>query len=87
MDTRKEKFPHGIPGHNLGEIEREIPIEEPPVWPINDELKIIGKRVTRIDALEKVTGNAKIYIRYKTARNVICQDVTIQCASRGHQIH
>ncbi len=59
MDTRKEKFPHGIPGHNLGEIEREIPIEEPPVWPINDELKIIGKRVTRIDALEKVTGNAK----------------------------
>ena len=59
MDTRKEKFPHGIPGHNLGKIEREIPIEEPPVWPINDELKIIGKRVTRIDAHEKVTGKAK----------------------------
>ena len=59
MDTRKEKFPYGIQGHNLGEIEREIPIEEPPVWPINDELKIIGKRVNRIDALEKVTGGAK----------------------------
>ena len=59
MDTRKEKFPFGIPGHNLSEIEREIPIEEPPVWPVNDDLKIIGKRVTRIDALDKVTGKAK----------------------------
>ena len=59
MDTRKEKFPYGIPGHNLSEIEREIPIEEPPVWPVNDKLKIIGKRVTRIDALDKVTGKAK----------------------------
>ena len=58
MDTRKEKFPYGIPGHNLSEIEREIPKEEPPVWPVNDKLKIIGKRVTRIDALEKVTGKA-----------------------------
>jgi xanthine dehydrogenase YagR molybdenum-binding subunit len=59
MDTRKEKFPHGIPGHNLGEIEREIPIEEPPVWPVNEKLKKIGKRVNRIDALDKVTGKAK----------------------------
>lgn len=58
MDTRKEKFPYGIPGHNLGEVEREIPVEEPPAWPINDKLKVIGKRVTRIDALEKVTGKA-----------------------------
>jgi xanthine dehydrogenase YagR molybdenum-binding subunit len=59
MDTRKEKLPFGIPGHNLSEIEREIPIEEPPVWPVNDELKIVGKRVNRIDAFEKVTGGAK----------------------------
>ncbi|WP_299529930.1 xanthine dehydrogenase family protein molybdopterin-binding subunit [Ulvibacterium sp.] len=58
MDTRKEKFPYGIPGHNLNQVEREIPVEEPPAWPINDELKLIGKRVTRIDALEKVTGKA-----------------------------
>ena len=58
MDTRKEKFPYGIPGHNLSEIEREIPVEEPPVWPVNDKLKLIGKRVTRIDAIDKVTGKA-----------------------------
>ena len=59
MDTRKEKFPFGIPGHNLTEIEREIPSGEPPAWPVNEKLKTIGKRVNRIDALEKVTGKAK----------------------------
>jgi xanthine dehydrogenase YagR molybdenum-binding subunit len=59
MDTRKEKFPHGIPGHNLGEIEREIPNDEPPAWPINDELKVVGKRIKRNDARAKVTGDAK----------------------------
>ncbi len=59
MDTRKEKFPFGIPGHNLSEIEREIPADEPPAWPINDELKVVGKRVTRIDARAKVTGEAR----------------------------
>ena len=59
MDTRKEKLPHGIPGHNLSEIERDIPINEPPAWPVNDKLKHIGKRVTRIDAFDKVTGKAK----------------------------
>ena len=59
MDTRKEKFPHGIPGHNLSEIEREIPIGEPPAWPVNEKLKKIGKRVKRIDAFDKVTGKAK----------------------------
>ena len=59
MDTRKEKFPFGIPGHNLKEIEREIPSGEPPAWPVNEKLKTIGKRVHRIDALDKVTGKAK----------------------------
>jgi len=59
MDMRKEKFPYGIPGHNLGEIEREIPSTEPPAWPINDELKVVGKRVPRLDARAKVTGEAK----------------------------
>ncbi|MCB0668032.1 MAG: xanthine dehydrogenase family protein molybdopterin-binding subunit, partial [Saprospiraceae bacterium] len=59
MDTKKEKFPFGIPGHNLSEIEREIPAGDPPAWPINDELRIVGKRVPRLDARAKVTGEAK----------------------------
>ncbi len=59
MEKRKEIFPYGIPGHNLREIEREIPNDEPPAWPINDKLKEVGKRVKRIDARAKVTGEAK----------------------------
>ncbi len=59
MDTKKIKLPYGIPGHNLGEIEREVPVSEPPAWPVNDELKHVGKRVKRYDAVEKVTGQAK----------------------------
>jgi len=59
MDKRKEIFPLGIPGHNLGEVEREIPNAEPPAWPINKDLKYIGKRVKRTDALAKVTGQAR----------------------------
>jgi xanthine dehydrogenase YagR molybdenum-binding subunit len=58
MKKRKELFPYGIPGHNLGEIEREIPGDEPPAWPVNDKLKEVGKRVQRLDARAKVTGQA-----------------------------
>ncbi|HPG07787.1 MAG TPA: xanthine dehydrogenase family protein molybdopterin-binding subunit [Saprospiraceae bacterium] len=59
MDTRKEKFPYGIPDHNLTEIEREIPADEPPAWPVNDQLQEVGKRRIRVDARAKVTGEAK----------------------------
>ncbi|NND35325.1 MAG: xanthine dehydrogenase family protein molybdopterin-binding subunit, partial [Saprospiraceae bacterium] len=59
MEKRKETFPIGIPDHNLSQIEREIPNDEPPAWPINDELKVVGKRIKRTDAREKVTGEAK----------------------------
>ncbi|MCK5208765.1 MAG: molybdopterin-dependent oxidoreductase, partial [Cyclobacteriaceae bacterium] len=59
MDTKKIKLPQGIPGHNLGEVEREVPVSEPPAWPINDKLKHVGKPVKRYDAVAKVTGKAK----------------------------
>ena len=59
MDTKKIKLPHGIPGHNLGEIEREVPVSEPSAWPVNDQLKHVGKPVKRYDAVAKVTGQAK----------------------------
>lgn len=59
MDTKKIKLPFGIPGHNLGEVEREVPISEPAAWPINKDLKTVGKSVKRYDALAKVTGKAK----------------------------
>lgn len=59
MDTKKIKLPHGIPGHNLNEIEREVAANEPPAWPVNADLKVVGKRIKRTDALAKVTGSAK----------------------------
>lgn len=59
MDTKKIKLPYGIPGVNLGEVEREVPVSEPPAWPINDKLKHVGKSVKRYDAVAKVTGQAK----------------------------
>ncbi len=57
--TKKINLPHGIPGHTLGEIEREVPIGEPPALPINEQLNVVGKRTKRTDALQKVTGAAK----------------------------
>jgi len=50
---------HGIPSHNLRQVKREVPKGEPPAWPINDELSVVGKRVKRIDGYAKVTGSAK----------------------------
>jgi len=51
-------LPYGIPDYSLKEIEREIPASEPPAWPVNDKLKVVGKRIRRTDALQKVTGSA-----------------------------
>ena len=59
MKTRKEKFPFGIPGVNLTEVEREVPVTEPPAWPINDKLTHVGKSTKRLDARAKVTGGAR----------------------------
>lgn len=58
-ETKKLILPKGIPGHNLGEVEREVPGSEPDAWPINDKLKFVGKPVKRYDAVAKVTGLAK----------------------------
>ena len=55
---KKEKLPYGVPGYNLSEIERRIPDDEPPALAVNSKLKVVGKRVKRTDALEKVTGYA-----------------------------
>ncbi len=59
MDTKKIKLPYGIPGHNLGEIDREVPVDEPAAWPVNDKLRVVGKRIKRTDAYSKVTGKAR----------------------------
>lgn len=57
MRTKKIKLPYGIPDYNLSEIERDVPLDEPVAWPVNKDLKVVGKRIKRTDALEKVTGS------------------------------
>jgi len=59
IGMRTITMPHGIPSYNLKQVKREVPDDEPPAWPINNELKVVGKRVNRVDALSKVTGSAK----------------------------
>jgi xanthine dehydrogenase YagR molybdenum-binding subunit len=49
----------GIVGDTLQPVARNIPVEEPPELPPNSELRVIGKRVNRVDAVPKVTGQAR----------------------------
>ncbi len=52
------RFPIGIPGADLRTEERPLPPGEPPPWPPNAELKVVGKPTRRVDGLAKVTGRA-----------------------------
>lgn len=49
----------GIVGETMDSVARRVPATEPPEWPSNAELQVIGKSVARMDALEKVTGQAR----------------------------
>lgn len=56
---KRVEMPHGILDAGLKQIERMIPIDEPPPLPVNSELSVIGKRTRRIDAHLKTTGQAR----------------------------
>lgn len=60
-----EKFPVGIAGVALTEIERQVPDDEPPPLPVNDALRVIGKPVPRQDARAKVTGAVRFTVDVK----------------------
>jgi xanthine dehydrogenase YagR molybdenum-binding subunit len=49
----------GIVGADMKQVTRKVPSTEPPAWPSNAELQVVGKSVPRMDALEKVTGRAR----------------------------
>ena len=57
--TRVVRLPAGIVGAKLEEVEREIPVDEPPPLPLNKELAVVGRRTPRVDGRLKVTGAAK----------------------------
>jgi xanthine dehydrogenase YagR molybdenum-binding subunit len=49
----------GIVGDAIKQVTRNVPSAEPPAWPVNAELRVVGKDVPRMDALDKVTGRAR----------------------------
>jgi xanthine dehydrogenase YagR molybdenum-binding subunit len=57
--ARQQVLPYGIVGEGLKEVTRRVPLDEPPPLPENAKLKSIGKPVSRLDAIEKVTGRAR----------------------------
>ncbi|HYO66675.1 MAG TPA: xanthine dehydrogenase family protein molybdopterin-binding subunit [Archangium sp.] len=57
--SRQQALPYGIVGAKLEEVTRRVPADEPPPLPENAKLKSIGKPVSRLDGVEKVTGKAR----------------------------
>ncbi|HVK80044.1 MAG TPA: xanthine dehydrogenase family protein molybdopterin-binding subunit, partial [Verrucomicrobiae bacterium] len=49
----------GIVGDAFKQVTRNVPSGEPPTWPANAALAVVGKDVPRMDALDKVTGRAR----------------------------
>ncbi|HEY0686391.1 MAG TPA: xanthine dehydrogenase family protein molybdopterin-binding subunit [Steroidobacter sp.] len=49
----------GIVGETMTPVTRKMPGTDPPAWPTNAELHVVGKDVPRMDALDKVTGRAR----------------------------
>ena len=43
------QMPIGVPGYTLTEESRDVPVTEPPVWPINKDLKYVGQSFERYD--------------------------------------
>lgn len=56
--TRTLRLPAGIAGATLAEVERAVPVDEPPPLAVNSELTVVGKRTPRVDGRLKVTGAA-----------------------------
>jgi xanthine dehydrogenase YagR molybdenum-binding subunit len=57
-DKKTVMMPVGVPGYTLQDESREVPATEPPVWPINKDLKYVGHSVERWDGQAKVSGRA-----------------------------
>jgi xanthine dehydrogenase YagR molybdenum-binding subunit len=54
----------GIPGavdaqDQMTDVKRLVPTDEAAPLPLNDELKVVGKRITRLDGAQKTTGRAR----------------------------
>ncbi|MFZ0394364.1 MAG: xanthine dehydrogenase family protein molybdopterin-binding subunit [Terracidiphilus sp.] len=52
-------MPVGVPGYTLHDEPRQVPATEPPVWPVNQDLKYVGKGQERWDGPAKAAGRAR----------------------------
>ncbi|MGA7886129.1 MAG: xanthine dehydrogenase family protein molybdopterin-binding subunit [Acidobacteriaceae bacterium] len=60
IPTKKPvKMPVGVPGYTLHEETRQAPASEPPVWPINKDLRYVGRGIQRYDGPAKASGRAR----------------------------
>jgi xanthine dehydrogenase YagR molybdenum-binding subunit len=59
---RTEKFPCGIVGVGMSEVERQIPANEPPALAPNAALMVIGKPLPRQNGRAKVTGASRFTV-------------------------
>ena len=48
LSSRTERLPIGIAGVSQGQIDREVPANEPPPLAPNADLAVIGKSVPRV---------------------------------------
>lgn len=92
-DAKPEQLLLGIPGSPDGvqKVERNVPLDEPPQWPPNSELKVIGKRVPRYDGALKASGAAKypsdihlpgmLYARFVNAEHPHAKIVSIDVSA------
>ena len=53
------EMPVGVAGYTLHEEARQVPATEPPVWPVNQDLKYVGRSATRYDGPAKASGRAR----------------------------
>ena len=58
-DKKSVSMPVGVPGYTLHDEQRDVLATEPPVWPINQDLKYVGKSHERLDGPAKATGRAR----------------------------
>src|SRR5256885_7817561 len=54
----------GIPGavdpqDQMADVKRLVPTDEASPLPLNSDLKVVGKRITRLDGAQKTTGRAR----------------------------
>ncbi len=58
-EKKSVEMPVGVPGYTLQNETIEVPVTEPPVWPINKDLKYVGHTAERYDGPAKASGRAR----------------------------